>query len=87
MSGGNGKKKTTEQHRTLCSPSAQAPDAAERKRFNTEDTESGAQSSLRRLAAELLVAVAGYGMIVDHAGGLHQRVANCGTDEAEAAFR
>ena len=42
---------------------------------------------LARYAAQLLVAVAGHGVVVDHAGGLHQRVANCGADEAEAALR
>jgi hypothetical protein len=65
----------------------------ERKSLTTEYTEGGdhskprvKQSSPRRLPAELLVTVAGHGVVVHHAGGLHQGVANCGADEAEAAF-
>jgi hypothetical protein len=65
----------------------------ERKSLATEHAEGGDhskprvnQSSPRSLPAELLVAVTGYGVVVDHAGGLHQRVANGGADEAEAAL-
>src|SRR5258708_37320186 len=48
-----------------------------RKSFTTEGTEIGAQRSQRRetlltrRAAKLFVAVAGHGVVVYHAGGLH----------------
>ena len=38
------------------------------------------------LLTELAVAEAGGGVVVDHADGLHERVADGGADEAEAAF-
>ena len=88
--------KQQNQHRTLRSASVQALEGKE-KRFNTEGTDVGAclrrqaQSSQRRDlawdAAEFLEAVTAHGVVVYHAGGLHQRVANCGADEAEAALR
>src|ERR1700680_5009520 len=38
------------------------------------------------LLTELAVAEAGGGVVVDHADGLHERVADGGADEAEATF-
>ena len=40
----------------------------------------------RFLLTELTVAEAGGGVVVDHADGLHESVADGGADEAEAAF-
>ena len=35
--------------------------------------------------SDLVAAKAIPSMVIDHAGGLHERVADCGADEAEAA--
>ena len=90
MSGGNGTKTT--ESASYAALGFRASAGGKRKRFNTEGSEVGAQSSQRRgaylarLASELLVAVTGYGVVVHHPGGLHQRVANRGADEPEATL-
>src|ERR1700693_6117141 len=46
----------------------------------------GSEESVAVLLTELAVAEAGNGVVVDHANGLHERVTDGGTHEAEAAF-
>src|SRR5258707_310738 len=95
VSGGNYEKNT--ETTSYAALGLRASAAGARKRFNTENTEREAclrkqvQSSQRRArlarrTAKLFVAVAGHGVVVDQAGGLHQCVADRRTYEAKAAL-